>query len=76
MTEPKSFGLLMTSVVGFVIGMFLFLLDVRSSGEALQTLRLKFEPSTISETGFIITMISMGAAAWLFTARKRGRSGA
>ncbi len=76
MKEPQRFGAFITAIIGFVVGLLLFLADIRSSGAAPQTLRLKFGLSGISEAGILLMLISMGAAAWLFIAEKRGRSGA
>lgn len=76
MTEPRRFGTLITAVVSFAVGLLLFLMDIRSSGEAPQTFRVKFELTETSEAGIVLMLISMGVATWLFIVGKRARSGA
>lgn len=76
MTEPRRSGTLIAAVFGFVVGLLLFLMDVRSSAVGLQTLRLKIELTEISEAGITLMLICTGVATWLLIAGKRGTSGA
>lgn len=60
------------AVIGFVTGLFLFLIQTRNSGEALETLKIALEPGPLVLIGGGLMGVSLAIIA--FTFRMVGRN--
>ena len=72
MTESRRSGLQIAAWVCLVVGLMLFLIETRSTGEALENFKLIVSASAVSIVGASVAVLAAAAlAALYFLGQKR-----
>ena len=66
MNESRKVVLQVTASIGFVIGLIAFLIDTRSTGEALETFRLSVLSGVVPIAGAAIALLAVVFIVVLF----------